>query len=604
MKKILLTIAVFYSTTGIAQLKTMRTIPLTTNNINLFDAVPGYKKAPIAFVPITPGADAAKKGYKADSMYTWTDPAGKTHRATGAQILQQVNEVEKSLCERGHSFRHKNTFDGLKATIPKDMLMNGIINQPSNFLSKKTGNNFPSKFNRFNNNLNIGGTIYPYLGQLQKSAEFPGSVQDVERLTRLNNDATTLSFPLILAAASATISKAAGCTIEIYNNAAKTGLPIFIVPLNLNKPDCSIPWTNQVVNNSENIPPVTNGTWLYNYTVRFTNVGNKIPNATPQHNYYYLDFKFTGTDGKPLLMSLQNQVVVDNSLAPPINISVFREKAIKAFDFEVTDPVKHCFGFYAKSNGFIAKSSSEPFGFYGQNKKSAFNANINIGARYYNFGHLLNSNAPLTKDLEILGFDFSAVQNYNRPDRLLQIRVPGSGGEKNLLQHPNTKFQLRILGKTINTYEDGISEMVFNERFFIGPVPCIATVMLTGNAGVKANGVYTENTCDMSGKIEPYAALSVTGSGGVDALIAYAKVEVNVTLLKVGLPIEFNIDNPANATVQSSIDVSGLSGDVNFKAGFCIPIPFFDDICKDFTIQIFHWDGFNQKYTIDNAGVQ
>jgi len=343
---------------------------------------------------------------------------------------------------------------------------------------------------------------------------------------------------------------------------------------------------------------------LYNYQLQFKNIGNKIPNATRDHNYLYLDFKFTGTDGKPIIMSLQNEVVLDNSLTPPLNISIFKEDKISSFNLDVTDPVKHCFGFYAKSNGFIAKSSSEPFGFYGQNKKSSFDANLSIGARYYNFEHLINSNASLTKDLEIIGFSFSAAQNYNRPDRDNMpppIRIPGN---QNLFNHPDTKLDLRVLGESVGVGETIITQEVFNQRFFIGPVPCRASVRLEGKAVIAANGTFIQNSCDMSGKIVPSAEVNVVGSGGVDAFIAYAIVQVNVTLLKVGMPIEFEIDNPGKADVQSSVTVEGLSGSVNFKAGFCIPIPFFDDICKDFTVEIFKWNGLNEKYVIDNSGIK
>jgi hypothetical protein len=604
MKKMLLLLSVFFATANFAQRKIVRNLSLTTSNKNLFDAVPGYRKAPIAFVPFTAGADAAKKGYKADSIYIWTDPAGKRHRATGAEILQQVNEVEKSLCERGHSFRHSNTFDGLKATVPRDVLMNGIPNLPANFVTKKSGRIITAKFNGFNNRFTMGGTIYPYLGTLQRSAEFPGSIYDVQKLSRLPNDASSFSFPLILAAQADAFSKLAGCVVEIYSNAGKTGLPLFSIPLDIKKPAVALVWPGQLQNNSANTPAVTSGVILNNYTVTFKNSSNKIPAATRDHNYYYIGFKFTGTDGKPLIMSVQNDIAVDNSLTPPLNIAVYKEAKINNFNFEVTDPVKHCFGMYARSNGFNAKSSSEPFGFVGQNKKSSFDANLSIGARYYNFEHLVNSNASLTNDLEIVGFNFSAAQNYNRPDRdnlPPPIRIPGN---QNLLTHANTKLEFRVLGEVIGANETAITQEVFNQRFFIGPVPCKATVSLTGKAGITASGTYTQNTCDMAGKFTPYAELNVTGSGGVDALIAYAIVEVNVNLLKVGLPIEFEIDNPGTASVQSSIEVSGLSGNVNFRTGFCIPIPFFDDICKDFTIEIFRWNGLNEKYAIDNAGIK
>jgi len=208
MKNILLLLTLFSATTISAQKRIVRNLPQTTNNSNLFDAVPGYRKAPIPFVPFTAGPEAAKRGYKADSIYTWTDPSGVHHRAMGSQILQQVNDVERSLCERGHSFRERNTFDKLRVTIPQDVLMNGIPGLPANFVSSKgrTITN-PVKFGGLNNRLTFGGNIYPYLGTLQNNAEFPGTIEDVQRLNRLPNDASTFSFPLVLAAQGAVFSK-------------------------------------------------------------------------------------------------------------------------------------------------------------------------------------------------------------------------------------------------------------------------------------------------------------------------------------------------------------------------------------------------------------
>ena len=308
-----------------------------------------------------------------------------------------------------------------------------------------------------------------------------------------------------------------------------------------------------------------------------------------------------------MIFAIENEIVLNNTLSAAILIPSSKSVEINKFNFEVTDPVSHAFGFYLKSNGFKANSSNNPFGFTGKgiDKKSSFSADLSIGAKYYNFGHLISSSEPLSNDLELVSATFSAKRDYYKAENTPPpIRIPGKSQQQDLLSSPDTKFEIKVLGQTITEREVSIRQEVFNQRFFIGPVPCQVTVALIGKAGVNVSGNYTNNSGNMAGQIEPYANLSVEGSGGVDAYIAYAKVVVAVNLLDVRLPIDFSIQNPGPAVVTSSVAVSGLSGTVYFKAGFCIPIPFFDDICKEFTIDIFNWEGPATSYTISNAGVK
>jgi hypothetical protein len=586
MKKTLVVLLLLLANISFGQRRIGGTVPLPQSQKNLLDA-PEFKKSAIPFVPFTDGPEARSKGFKPDSLYVWTTPDGKRKRATGAQIIQQVNDVERAMSERGHSLREANPFQALNRTIPRNINRNALI-----------------RANKFS----FGGDVYSYLGIINRSNEFPGILSSVQNLIRHPNDPSTVSFPLSLAMMPEAMSKLASCTIEIYKNAEKTGTPLFSIPINIKSPELTRPWSNQLTVSADNTPVYKEKFWLYYYPVQFKNTGNKLPVPTKNADYYYVQLKFTGTDGKPIIMSYQNEIILDNALQKAILIPVKKSNSINAFNFAVTDPIKNAFGFYANSNGFTASTSSDPHGHTGKgvDKKSSFTADISFGAKYFNFENLVNSNAPVSKEMEILGASFSASQAYYRSeDAPPLIRIPGAKNPQNLMEHKDTKLELRVLGKTIQGNQIADTYNVFDERFFIGPVPCRATVSLNYSAGIIASGVYTPNTCDMSGKIEPFANISVTGSGGVDAAIAYALVGVNVNLFEAKMPIQFNIVNAGTADINSSLWLNGLSGSTYFEAGFCIPIPFFDDICKKFRMDIFSWSGLlNKTYTIDNTGVK
>ena len=108
----------------------------------------------------------------------------------------------------------------------------------------------------------------------------------------------------------------------------------------------------------------------------------------------------------------------------------------------------------------------------------------------------------------------------------------------------------------------------------------------------------------MEGNITPNLNLSVRGSGGagVDGLL-WAKVNVDVGLMNLQFPITFDIQKGTYANASASAVISSLSGKVSFDAGICIPVPFFDDICKSFSIPIAKWDApVSSNYIITPSG--
>ncbi len=607
MKQVFLIAALFAINFSYAQRSRQRVNQLPVNtNYNLLD-MPGYKKAPIPFVPFSDGPEARRKGFKPDSIYTWVTPDNKKKRATGQQILDEVNAVEKDLATRGRSLRNKSPFEGLVLSLPPDFKTRRVAVPPS-FVEKNKRNPLSPTINTTKppvigpnvSNLNVAGYMYPYFGILSSSNEFPGSISDVQVIEHATNGSTALTVPLVLAIDDKAYSKIGACTMEIYKTANKTGSPLFSVPVNIKSPSFSRRWSTQIAANTENIPSQPQQYGLYAYNVQFTNTNNSIPKPNREHSYYYVVLKFTDVSGKQMMFSFQNQIRLDNTELPPIRIQPIPSNAsINGINYDMTD---HGFGIYIKSNGFKASTSQTNFGYYGEEYQSSISADFSMGIHYYNFENLVNSNAPKQKDWDIIGFNFSAKRNATRPDQKFApptIRVPGKKVENDLLKDPNTHFSATILGE--KTTSQKVEELLFNERFFIGPVPCIATILLKGEAGVAAQGTYAGT--DMQATITPYMNLQVIGSGGVDAYIAWAKVNVGVDLIDIKMPITLTADNPSVASVDAAADFKSLSGRVSFEAGFCIPIPFFDDICKSFTIPIVSWPApLSTSYTITANG--
>jgi hypothetical protein len=152
-----------------------------------------------------------------------------------------------------------------------------------------------------------------------------------------------------------------------------------------------------------------------------------------------------------------------------------------------------------------------------------------------------------------------------------------------------------------NTFVKAINETFPTINFFIGPVPCNITIGLSGNISVAVD--YQSKKLkgnDAKLSITPHADITLHGSGGMDAKIMYAKVYADVKLLEIDMPYTMEVSATNTlAKIEPMLSVGGLSGEVYFKAGFCIPIPLVDDICESFRIDILNWKGYEKKFTVD-----
>lgn len=622
MKKVL--VFLFFLTVAggnlLAQRRINRQDRSGENPVDLLD-MPGYKKAPRTFEPFVAGADAAQKGYKADSIYIWMDKAGKRHRAMGADILKQVNDLEKSLCEKGHSLRDKKPFEGLTLQFPSDYFRRNITVPPAfsqnirNTLPIRINTNRPPRIRLGNLASNMAGYLYPYFGDLDVSNEFPGILYDVYVLTPVAEGANKYIVPLVLPFSSSAFSKLGNCIMEIYSNSSRTGTPLLNVSVNINSPDKMRAWSPQLdFANSANPLPETNGLTMYRYAVEINDVNKAIPTATDEHRYYYIKLKFADKSGSPLLFSFQNEIVLDNTISPPLRIQPVPVIAgISAFNYDVSN---QGFGFYIRSNGFKPDTKTVLESRYAEKGFYSFSGDFSVGVKYYNFSHLLNRNEPFSKEEEILNFNFSAYKDFSRPDVKKvppPIRIPGKKSTPDLMSDPNTKFNITVLKSNLSNYEKyEKSYNVFSQQFSIGPVPCFAEINLIPHVSVSAEGTVLSGDYNngsfygggIKGKIEPVLNVEVEGAGGAGVSgLLWAKVNVGVDLLTLKFPIEFDIKKDKYAKVDASAVISSLSGNVSFDAGFCIPIPFFDDICKGFTIPIASWPSpASATYTLTPSG--
>lgn len=596
-------------------IKNLNTVVLKEN---LLDRSPGFKTAPIKFVPLT---GDVSKGYDPEKIYTWVNPqTGEQHQAKGKEILAMTNDMEKALNERGHSLREKTPFIKLSLTLPavakNDLSKCVITNRMSNnMINTGTGNTrINTKIDkvrinngRLDNRIKtmMDGTVYSYVGNIITNArEFKqGTLSSTVSLTR---NGSSIAADLMLVITPALMNKAANCSVSLAES--QNGPVVTTAKLNIKSPSNTIaPSNGYSITYDDCIEPqnMPRDYLMRIYKLELGNTGYTFPAAGTTPKYYYATINFYDANGAIINTYQPNQVVLNNQLPMPINIDVSKQSQYNGFNYELTDPGLHAFGFYAKSDGFTSTFSAKDFGYYGKDRASSISADMNIGIKYFNFERLVNSNAPLSEEFVLFGYKIKSEEKYYKADAAAPpIRIPGSGGLKKedpdygVITLLNKEYDLRNTDQV--SFTETINKPVSDFRFFIGPVPCRITVDITGSISVTTDYQSSSNS-DIKATIIPHADVSLKASGGVDAYsIAYAKIVANVNLLTIDMPYTLVADNTAKTTdIQPTLTVGGLSGQIYFQAGLCIPIPFVDDICTDFRIDILNWKGLEKSIKID-----
>ena len=593
---------------------------------NIFDARKGFAIAPIKHVDFTVTPDAAKKGFKMDSIYTWTAPDGEVKMASGEEILKQVNEMERELNFRGRTLRKQNAFSALSyklinqsavLKIPKSVtkisddpvLKNGpgkgIYKIP---IIKTKHNKLPDVSGKFSTV--IGGDVGVYFGRIiSNTGEFQGNISTS---SFIDNSKCIKQCPLdITLSLDAKIIQSlniSNCVLEISDNPDRkpndnTNI-LATGNFNFKKPAFA-KYGTENVSISGDAPPSFHT--LYSFSVKINDL-SKLAKAAIKPVLYYAYVKFYNDKGDLLYYSSYNTAVLESKIDVPIFIG--QDKKVNAgFDDAFTDPTG-LFGMYYKSsnlNSTYSTKRDEATLVISENAK--LSGDVEIGAQYYNFWYLLDNDQPKYERKSFIAANFSSEYTNRYKQGMVGIRIPG-GEKKSTDMNNYSGYQMNYSlfdGETTESYTKtsgytttrSVEYNLFDERFFIGPVPCRITVDMKGNATLTRQSTMDtliDGSVSLSTSVTPHLDLTLTGKGGVDASIAYATIVANVKVIEVDLPV--NAKASKDADLDAALKITALSGEIYFTAGLCIPIPWFDDLCTDFRIDIFKWTGPSKTYPL------
>ncbi|MFC4263536.1 heavy-metal-associated domain-containing protein [Ferruginibacter yonginensis] len=591
---------------------------------NIFDARKGFATTPIKFVPFVITPDAAKKGFKLDSVYKWVAPDGKQKVATGAQILQQVNEMEAELNARGRTLRKKNAFAALsyKLVNPNALLKvppvvpKKLTTAMLNTGAGKVFNKIPIITTKHNTIPNVTGMLANiinsdvgvYFGRISNtSGEFQGNISTT---SFVDNSKCVKQCPIdITISMDAVKIKSLNITNTIVEISANPNrlpndneVPLATGNFNFKNPiRTKYGSENMIV--SGDAPPSFHT--LYYFSVTLNDL-SKLGIAEVKPKNFYVYIKFYNNKGELLSYSTYNTAILQNKIDAPIFIA--QQKEVKAqFDDAFTDPTG-LFGMYYKSSNISATYKTDrDDATLVVSENSEVNGQVEIGAQYYNFWYLLDDAQPKYERKSFVAANFTSKYTNKYTEGRPSIRIPGyrsnemnnyAGYELNYSIYDGKKN--KTYNKASNSTEAASVEYnIFDERFFIGPVPCRIKVDVSGNASftrIATMDTLTDGKVSMATTVTPHLDLTLKGEGGVDAAIAYAKIVANVKVIEVDLPITAIASREAD--LKADLKITALSGQIYFTAGLCIPIPWFDDICTDFRVDIFNWTGPNKTYTL------
>ncbi len=595
---------------------------------NLLDANTDYVKTPISFMRFEFNDKLRQQGHNPERIYTWKTPNSETRTASGAQILAEVNEMEKELNKRGHTLRDKNTFLNLKIKyndpgrkipkqykFPEQKKMYNINDKVLSNFSFKKGAKRAVTFKAMDLSKNISKGVYLYFGTLSGGggSEFQGAMDEEGNIDNYANPKNCpLDIVIALPGGEASRTRIDHMVMEISknpnrsysdNNDVFTSIPFDFRSKKAvkNYPNSSIDiYGNQPSGNYE----------LYSFTLNITDADKKFPISDRfESDIYYGYIKYYNAQNELIYPADINVPSINNIRLPPVSIPISKSLKVPVVNNSITDPTG-VFGMYYDLQNVNANYALQPNGFNPTTESADLSGKISIGVQFYNFFHLLDGDQPKYTKKDLIAADISS--NYSKtyavggPPR---IRRPGSATPSNDMNgYNNFKYKADLLWQSYDkssglrneySYNSDMKDNLIEQSFLIGPVPCRITAGLKGSMSITR--VATMDTLSPGGyklytKIEPAAEFGFYATGSVSYSIAYATVVADVKLLQAKMPLEIIACN--NIDINSSLRLEALSGKVYFEAGVCIPIPFYDDLCKSFTFNIFDWTGVGETYSI------
>ena len=603
------------------------------SNLNILDANPDFKKPSIPFVPFEMIDSVTRKPKSLDDLVELpATKRGRPVKVTVRQVLEETNAMEKELSKRGHSLRDDEPFKGLNVVLKYNRSAPALISSSgSRYIPTiKKSNKYKATpisqadMNKLNNAkkllegmLNNAKPYWAFNNIYQAPmGEFGYFLHELFTPEALLECYPAGDQSIIIAMPYDSTKNLKKYTVDIYNGSGNVSLVQKFIPMasvtksiteNDMQPINKIYYDRSV---SSAPPP---GNWYFlRINIKDLDLQSKIGTPTKDGKKYYFSIKLV----RQGIMTLNNrlgyvestvgeQLTVNYKCTPPITVDKNTNLDKAAYDFRKTDPSGK-FGLYLNTTGFKTKYSST---FTSDNNCNLINskgakveADFSIGAVSYNFENLINSSAPSTEDHPLFSAKFLAVTGNKTGDNgldetnqaTIKVYTPTSGDIIYNFPVAGGNIPLNYIAKA-----DKYTIPLFDQRFFIGPVPCRVTVNMDNEIGAELTGMVDNSSNTIVGTFRPYAKSSITGTGGIDAYLLYANISVGVNLIDLGVTHTFTAAE--NAKSDRTMDIGAFGGNISFNAGFFYPCGktfWTGKFCnKNFAIEILKWDGAKESKT-------
>lgn len=563
---------------------------LVNQTINVLDADPGFKRPAIPFRPFEMVNPKTKRAIPPDAKFTLKAKDGRTRTVTAQQFFDELNELERQMCLRGHSLRLKDAFAGMRVQplnkIPTGHLpaMNaGFVTKSIQFDKPIADKGGPNK------------TFIP----IMPTQPITGKTVDLSNVSLVDWEAG-----LYISEASIDFGNAEFPSNWVYVNVPSAGRKKFPLLLEVTKGIDQLcakavwqvsaqPFENTLKTNNPQL--VASGTQS---TLRWASMyagmeGKKKPNTmhaglivdlsavpdpSPQSNTYYARVALYNAAGE-LLKYSRSVGLIYGGEQKKVFVPIVHKNTVPGFRYSFPDNPDIPFGLFVRGSGIqstkIEQASEQGISVNGYK----VTADAALGFRYYNFLNLVDKSEPKSKEMDVIRATLSAISGIQTGANMQdETKMQGVNLVVNALDgyyKDTVKLVDNLPGSGISLnydVEQSLDKEIVSTRFLIGPVPVKLAAGFQGKAGLELNGYADIAAKNISGSVRPYLSSKFYATGGVDAVIAYATLNAALDpLLEISLPISFN--SAGASTLSFNGNIKALYGKVYLKVGFYYPCP-------------------------------
>ena len=519
-------------------------------------------------------------------------PLPDGRKITVKEFYDQSNKVEESLNQRGYSLRTAGTFDNIKLSISRQTIANGMIPVGAKKITQTELNNIKTGITaagKTSSNVTVGkinlGTVKNVL---------PGIVGKLFASGSTNITGQTSEFPAIW---NSTSSECSGGTCSL----------LIKIPKGLAQNYGKLVWQVSAVPFETVIDPlqapnvvkvgIMKSDWNF-ITGKIKEDGVQSAGGGSDFSYMQFDINFAAflpqnTKGKYYVRAVLTD---QNNGSPGVTQSIALEVDTIPGGFgELEIPQTQPSTIYKQPNKSFPDDDS-PFGFYfhknnlsgtkttlaGKTTGYRVSGGAELGVRYYNFEHLVNSDKPKSNEQSLLGAQFEAVVG------------PGGDGKGNTNGTQGARLVLSIAGQeTVIPLTDqesvptgeyslnyGPNSQEIDQQLLYIVIPLIPVVnivieaKITGSYGYELSGKVNFMDNSAGGNLRLFVKTDFKSKADLEFPLGIAYVGMRGTSLPLfNAEINSSFSSDGKATVTQIGSYKALVIDVSLTAGFYHPCP-------------------------------